>query len=89
MMVNRAECEGGNQIDFIIKDGPIRCFHCGTELEVQGKVGCVTGVGDGATPNDELRELIEKWRKYGEPADKACADELESVIERDADGDSE
>lgn len=32
------------------------------------------------THNDVLRDLVEKWRENGSPADKACADELESVI---------
>lgn len=29
----------------------------------------------------KLRELVEKWREHGGPADKACADELEEIIE--------
>jgi len=84
MMVNRAECECGNQIDYIAKDGPLRCFECGTELETTGKVGCVTGVGTGRTDNAELEGLIGRWRDGG-PADKACAKELEAVIDGEND----
>jgi len=83
MMVHRAECECGNQVDYITKDGPMRCFHCGTEMETVGKVGCVRGVSDGQTANNELRELVEKWREYGSSADKANAKELEDAIQDD------
>jgi len=92
-MVNRAECECGNQIDYITKDEPIRCFHCGAGMETVGKVGCVAGVGSGSTANPGLRELVDQWRYEREQqagsagyvevakAYEECADELEELID--------
>lgn len=88
MMVNRAECENcGESVDYIVKDMPLSCGHCGDDLEFVGKVGCVTGVA--SVPYDDIRELVEAFRQrgddmVGEDGDQhayyECADRLGGLI---------
>ena len=32
---------------------------------------------------EALQELVQQWKEYGSPADEACADELQDVLERE------
>ncbi|USZ73754.1 hypothetical protein [Natronosalvus halobius] len=99
MMVNRAICEEcNNRIDYLSRDGPIRC-DCGDEMEFAGKVGCVRGLSEGQTANDDLQDLIDEWLEYASQYGhhqtdtfnarcetwESAADQLEDIVTEESD----
>jgi ribosomal protein L37AE/L43A len=58
------------QVELVARAAAYECGDCGAYLQ-----------GVDVVDKAELRELIEKWREYGSPADEACADELEAILD--------
>jgi len=73
-------------------DGKMLCDSCGVNYERKGTIGVVRGLNEDATPNDELRALVEEWREQADidmgveqhdAADRwaQAANQLEQLIE--------